>query len=297
MTISGRIVLLRQRLGLSQRAFGERIDRTAAYVNRIENGKTAVTPAILQSISDTFGVSIEWLQNGTGPLVVESAGDRFKAARKKRNYTQEELAEELKISRNSVGMIERGTFRPSEEIIDLLCSKLWIDKNWLLTGVGNMERTELTPFYELLKRDPGVREHIRSFIDHLNNPRRESAAEEKPEADRWVTAYVVNDVPTARLFCSHYNIEYKEEETEDGTKIQVKAPRAIDQERVHDLNQRLRRAHLYRMCDHEFVWRDKEDNTLVTYSPYDVEEVKQTWIEKVEDNFYGHGTTTFIIQC
>ena len=173
MTISGRIVLLRQRLGLSQRAFGERIDRTAAYVNRIENGKTAVTPAILQSISDTFGVSIDWLQDGVGPLIVESVGDRFKAARKKRNYTQEELAEELKISRNSVGMIERGTFRPSEEIIDLLCSKLWIDKNWLLTGVGNMERTELTPFYELLKRDPGVREHIRSFIDHLNNPRRE----------------------------------------------------------------------------------------------------------------------------
>ena len=63
------------------------------------------------------------------------------------------------------------------------------------------------------------------------------------------------------------------------------------------MNQRLRRAHLYRMCDHEFVWRDKDDNTLVTYSPYDVEEVKQTWIEKVEDNFYGHGTTTFIIQC
>lgn len=299
MTISGRIVLLRQRLGLSQRAFGERIDRTAAYVNRIENGKTAVTPAILQSISTTFGVSAEWLQDGVGPLVVESVGDRFKAARKKRNYTQEELAEELKISRNSVGMIERGTFRPSEEIIDLLCSKLWINKNWLLTGVGNMERTELTPFYEILKRDPSVREHIRSFIDHLNaesNPyRRRDAneAEEKPEADRWVTAYVVNDVPMARLFLQHYNIEYKEA---DG-KIQVKAPRAIDQERAHDLNQRLRRAHLYRMCDHEFVWRDKDDNTLVTFSPYDVEEVKQTWIEKVEHNFYGHGTTTFIIQC
>ena len=93
------------------------------------------------------------------------------------------------------------------------------------------------------------------------------------------------------------NILYREEETEDGTKIQVKAPRAIDQERAYDLNQRLRRAHLYRMCDHEFVWRDKDDNTLVTFSPYDVEEVKQTWIEKVEDNFYGHGTTTFIIQC
>jgi len=292
MTISGRIVLLRQRLGLSQRAFGERIDRTAAYVNRIENGKTAVTPAILQSISDTFGVSIDWLQDGVGPLIVESVGDRFKAARKKRNYTQEELAEELKISRNSVGMIERGTFRPSEEIIDLLCSKLWIDKNWLLTGVGNMERTELTPFYELLKRDPGVREHIRSFIDHLNNPRRDSVAEEKPEADRWVTAYVVNDAEQARLFCSHYNIEYKE----DG-QIKVLESRDIDRERARIIEAKLRRIGLAHLCDHKFIWRDRDGNTLVTYSPYDVENVKQPWIEKTEDNFYGHGTTTFIIRC
>lgn len=292
MTISGRIVLLRQRLGLSQCVFGERIDRTAAYVNRIENGKTAVTPAILQSISDTFGVSIDWLQDGVGPLIVESVGDRFKAARKKRNYTQEELAEELKISRNSVGMIERGTFRPSEEIIDLLCSKLWIDKNWLLTGVGNMERTELTPFYELLKRDPGVREHIRSFIDHLNNPRRDSVAEEKPEADRWVTAYVVNDAEQARLFCSHYNIEYKE----DG-QIKVLESRDIDRERARIIEAKLRRIGLAHLCDHKFIWRDRDGNTLVTYSPYDVENVKQPWIEKTEDNFYGHGTTTFIIRC
>ena len=99
-----------------------------------------------------------------------------------------------------------------------------------------MERTELTPFYELLKRDPGVREHIRSFIDHLNNPRRDSVAEEKPETDRWVTAFVINDVPAARLFLEHYNIPFREEKTEDGTKIQVKAPREIDQERAYDLN-------------------------------------------------------------
>lgn len=26
------------------------------------------------------------------------------------------------------------------------------------------------------------------------------------------------------------------------------------------------------MCDHRFIWRDREGNTLVTYSPYDVED-------------------------
>ena len=45
MDVCGRIVLLRQRLGMSQRVFGERIGRSAGYVNRIENGKQTVTPA------------------------------------------------------------------------------------------------------------------------------------------------------------------------------------------------------------------------------------------------------------
>lgn len=291
MDVCGRIVLLRQRLGMSQRVFGERIGRSAGYVNRIENGKNTPTTDFLTAISDTFGVSVDWLQNGTGPLIVESIGDRFKAARKARDYTQEELAAELRISRNSVGMIERGTFRPGEEIIDALCGRLWIDKNWLLTGVGHMERTELTPFYELLKRDPAVRAHIKSFIDHLNNPHKPEKEEAEP--DRWVTAYVVNDVPMARLFLEKLNIEYREEED----KISVLESRDVDRERARNIEAKLRKVGLGHMCDHKFIWRDANDNTLVTYSPYDVESVKQTWIERTEFNFYGHGTTTFIIRC
>lgn len=292
MDVCGRIVLLRQRLGLSQKAFGERIGRSGAYLNRVENGKVNPSPELLERIRDTFGVSIDWLTTGTGVLIVESIGDRFKEARKNRGYTQEELAQELRISRNSVGMIERNTFRPSEEIIDKLCSCLWIDMNWLMTGQGSMERTELTPFYELLKRDPAVREHIRSFIEHLNRPRREE--KEEPEVDRWVIAYVVNDFDAARMFFAEYNIEYKVEP--DG-RIMVRGDRDIDRERARLLETKLRRAGLGHTCDHKFIWRDRENNTLVTYSPYDVEEVKQKWIEKAEDNFYGHGTTTFVVRC
>lgn len=291
MDINGRIVLLRHRLGMSQRVFGERIGRSAGYVNRIENGKNTPTMDFLSTISETFGVSIDWLQNGTGPLVVESVGDRFKTARKARDYTQEELAAELRISRNSVGMIERGTFRPGEEKIDSLCEKLWIDRNWLLTGTGHMERTELTPFYTLLRQDPGVRQHIKSFIEHLERPHKSEKEEE--ESDRWVTAYVVNDVPTARLFLEKFNIEYKEERGE----VKVKGERDIDWERAHEIDRRLQKARLGHIRDHEFVWRDRDGGTIITYSPYDVESVRQTWIEKVEENFYGHGTTTFVVRC
>lgn len=172
MTTAGRIVFLRGRLGLSQKAFAELIGKSAVYMNKVENGKAEPSGKLLSAISGTFGVENSWLERGEGPLTVKSVGDRFRQARKARGYTQEELAAELQISRNSVGMIERETFRPREEIINSLCSKLWIDKHWLLTGIGHMEQTELTEFYELLKRDPKVREHIRSYIDHLNHSHR-----------------------------------------------------------------------------------------------------------------------------
>ena len=170
MTTAGRIVFLRGRLGLSQKAFAELIGKSAVYMNKVENGKAEPTGKLLSAISGTFGVDTSWLERGEGSLTVESVGDRFRQARKARGYTQEELAAELQISRNSVGMIERGTFRPGEEIVNSLCLKLWIDRHWLLTGVGRMEQTELTEFYELLRRDLRVREHIRAFIDRLNHP-------------------------------------------------------------------------------------------------------------------------------
>lgn len=158
-----------------------------------------------------------------------------------------------------------------------------------------MERTELTLF---IYSSRGICRcgSISSLLLIISTiPGGRDVEEEKREADdHWVTAYVVNNVYVARLFLDHYSIEYKEKP--DG-KIQVKAPREIDQEHAHNLNQRLHRAHLAKLCDHEFIWHDRDRNMLVTYSPYDVEEVKQTWIEKVENNFYGHRSTTYIMQC
>ena len=169
MNTAGRIVLLRNRIGLNQKAFAELIGRSSGYLNRIENGKDVPTLPLVTRISETFGISKEWLEEGKGTLVVESIGERIRRARKARGYTQEELSQELGVSRNSIGMMERGSIRPNEENLDKGCSKLWINKHWLLTGQGNMEKMELTPFYEMLRRDPEVREHIRSFIEHLEH--------------------------------------------------------------------------------------------------------------------------------
>lgn len=169
MTLNERIGQLRNHLGLSQRAFGEQVRRSVGYISKVESGQLQPSEEVVEAICSAFGVDERWLKEGEGFLETESVGDRVKRARKARHYTQEELAAELGVSRNTVGMIERRTVRPGDKVIRMLCDKLWIDRAWLLTGTGHMDRTELTPFYELLRRDPRIRRHIKAYINHLDN--------------------------------------------------------------------------------------------------------------------------------
>lgn len=295
--IAARIVLLRGRLGLSQKAFAELIGKSVSFMNKVENGHSSVSDQLLSTISSTFGVEMDWLEKGTGSLVIESIGERIRIARKSHDYTQEELAAELKVSRNSVGMIERGEMRPNEEVITTLCDLLWINRNWLLTGIGSMERTELTPVYRMLRVDPALRVHMRAFLDHLERgPRWRSmeAEEAEHEPEEWTTARGINDLVQARLFFGHYHIPYQD--AEDGG-VKIKKPRLVDWERQREVEDRCRRARIPQITDHAEAFIDSEGNTVVCFAPYDVEDTTLPWIEKSPYNFYGYGTTMFVVRC
>ncbi len=167
MTINERIAMLRQREGLSQKMFGRLIGRTEGYVSKVESGKIAPPEEIIRRISDAFGVEKAWLTEGEGMPAISSVAERIRTARKARHYTQGELAEELGCCRNTIGLVERGIVRLGEELIQAMADKLWIDRGWLLTGKGSMEREELTPIYELLRNDPAARQQIKEFIAHI----------------------------------------------------------------------------------------------------------------------------------
>lgn len=67
--------------------------------------------------------------------------DRIKAIRKIAGISQEKFGEMLGISRNVVANIECNRYEASATLIELICLKFHVNKNWLMNGIGDMYQT------------------------------------------------------------------------------------------------------------------------------------------------------------
>lgn len=64
--------------------------------------------------------------------------DRIVKVRKEIGLTQDSFAEKIGLSKNFVWMIEKGERVPSERTINAICREFDVNKEWLLTGEGEM---------------------------------------------------------------------------------------------------------------------------------------------------------------
>ena len=64
--------------------------------------------------------------------------DRILKIRKDSKMTQETFAEKLGLSKNFVWMLEKGERVPSERTVSDICREFNANKDWLLTGKGDM---------------------------------------------------------------------------------------------------------------------------------------------------------------
>ena len=90
--------------------------------------------------------------------------ERILRIRKESKMSQDAFAEKLGLSKNFIWMLEKGERVPSERTIADICREFNINKEWLLTGNGDMydmpeDETaaivselleEDNPFYELI---------------------------------------------------------------------------------------------------------------------------------------------------
>jgi len=71
---SQRLKELRQKLGLSQQAFADRLGLSTKTIVRYEQGQSNPTEKTLRLIEQTFNVNPEWLRHGKGEMFKEKKG-------------------------------------------------------------------------------------------------------------------------------------------------------------------------------------------------------------------------------
>lgn len=64
--MNDRLRLLREEMGLSRAAFGQRIGVSGDVVNNLERGRVEIKEHIVKLICSEFSINEEWLRNGTG---------------------------------------------------------------------------------------------------------------------------------------------------------------------------------------------------------------------------------------
>ena len=75
MTINQRIRKFRRSLSLSQEEFSQRLGLTQSALSRIEKMGGPVTEQNILLLCTTFGVSEEWLRNGSGDMYTKKTRD------------------------------------------------------------------------------------------------------------------------------------------------------------------------------------------------------------------------------
>lgn len=75
ITIGERIKLLRNELGLSMAAFGDRIKMTNSNISKMEKDLRIVTDRTIAIICAEFNVNEEWLRTGEGEMFIEQTFD------------------------------------------------------------------------------------------------------------------------------------------------------------------------------------------------------------------------------
>ena len=146
--LAQRIYELREKLGLSQNEFASKIERTSNFIAQIESGRSSISDKTKYIICARYHVNPNWLNNGTGemfvpgfsPPTVDKAGipSRIKTVRKKMQMTQDEFAKVLGCSKSQLTSVELGRVNPSNLWLANLSESVGINKNWLLSGTGEM---------------------------------------------------------------------------------------------------------------------------------------------------------------
>lgn len=138
-----RIKYLRKLLGLSQADFAYKIGVNASTIYGWEHD-VKIPEAKLNEICRAFKINKNWLITGKGDpdtpndkdVYLETSSDRLRFMRKKRGWTQKQLAARLGVTDVSISLWEKDASNIQPAKKQLLCNLLGCNVEWFDTGLG-----------------------------------------------------------------------------------------------------------------------------------------------------------------
>lgn len=101
----------------------------------------------------------------------EDIGERIQRKRHSLNFTQEQLAEMVNTSKNTISNIERGENPPSVEFLVKICNVLGADPNYYI--LGEVPNDDIEKYDNcLLKLTSNERKFVQGFLDYLTQTKK-----------------------------------------------------------------------------------------------------------------------------
>jgi transcriptional regulator with XRE-family HTH domain len=119
-------------------------------------------------------------------MAISTISERIKAVRKALGMSQRDFCGGIYLSHSFYAKIETGTRNPNERIYELISNKYKVNKEWLITGKGEMfsetpQDTDIIQITEIIKElDPIFRDCIIQQIKLMANLHKKSKEEQKP---------------------------------------------------------------------------------------------------------------------
>ncbi len=144
MNHSKKLRLIREKLGFSQEALGKRINHTGAHISRLENGKSAISDAILQSYITAFGVDPEWIKSELDSEEVrfveqkiegfDTLAGRVRNLRQEMEMSQNKFAEFTGVQQADINRVEAGKGTLGPQSLKRIAESCHVGMEWLLYG-------------------------------------------------------------------------------------------------------------------------------------------------------------------
>ena len=131
----------RKRTGLSQKDLAKALDLSPAYISLIETERQPISEPIAIKMRDLYGIDARWLLYGIAPKGEKS---RLRQARDELGLKQKDMAAQLGISAQYLGMLERGDQPLSEPVAMKMQELFGYNAEWILFGKGERIKTGKT---------------------------------------------------------------------------------------------------------------------------------------------------------